>query len=162
MLVDKECFDDSTRELHFQHLLQYKNPISGGRLLRLMALRLYARCPVRMATFHRITAKDLKRALREGRTDGVYGVSISDHKTVMSCGDAIVFLHEAEWSVIEDVCILILQKSIMNDVVNLYINFHRSGIFSPRSKATKYRYFPRGRRPTIVGYTIRTPTFVRK
>ena len=67
----------------------------------MVALRIYARAPIRMATYTRLTAADLLDAAV--LDDGLRVMTVARHKTAAKFGPAEVFIFEEECRYIQEV-----------------------------------------------------------
>ena len=90
------------------------NPVSAGRLLRMISLRMYARCPIRVATLSRLTFGQAFSAREEPVRDGVYAIEAGDHKTSAVHGPAHLFVYEEEIEMLIKVSTLTLPTSLRN------------------------------------------------
>ena len=84
-----------------QNLTITKNEASCGRVLRMIALRLLARSPVRVATMTYLEYQDLTQCLEEEAVDGLLTLAARRIKTLAS--DAEIFIYPAEAGVIKEV-----------------------------------------------------------
>ena len=84
-----------------QNLKVTHNEASAGRILRMIALRLLARSPVRAATLTYLLYEDLKHCLAADRAGDFLPLSARRNKTHV--GDAEIFLYPAEANAIQEV-----------------------------------------------------------
>ena len=66
----------------------------------MLALRLYSRAPIRVASLSRVLFADILSA--EPHED-VYAVSVTDHKTARQHGPAELFVYQEELDMLKDV-----------------------------------------------------------